>query len=118
MFLALRCFTRREEIFSSLHSKVRFFVQVPLFCLYLFTDLYSVVQFLIDNYKEIFDGVEEERELFTQKLAVEGEATQSKEAAARAEKRKEIKQKKMQEEKAREGSLTELANMLKYYYRI
>eukprot|EP00026_Physarum_polycephalum_P001488 Phypoly_transcript_01490.p1 GENE.Phypoly_transcript_01490~~Phypoly_transcript_01490.p1 ORF type:complete len:1106 (-),score=253.34 Phypoly_transcript_01490:41-3337(-) len=62
-------------------------------------DVYTVVQFLIENQKEVFEGVEEERALFRSKLQGEHKAKQIAQIESRAEERKAIKARRMAEER-------------------
>jgi hypothetical protein len=65
-----------------------------------------VVQFLIENHKEVFEGVEEERAQFRERIQGEHKAKQLEQIASRAEERKAIKARRMQDERERAGILS------------
>ena len=67
------------------------------------TDVYTIVQYLVENQKEVFEGVEEERGLFRQKVQAEYKEKQVTQIEHRAEERKKIKERRRLEEREREG---------------
>jgi hypothetical protein len=62
-------------------------------------DIYAVVQYLIDNQKDVFDGVDTERETFRTRVQQEKETLRAAEMEEKKRKRAEVKRRRAEEER-------------------